>query len=390
MLGGGGPRDGSRLASVVVAYRRAKDGRGLRRSPCVCLAGSAANSFDDKSESRKVSKDVRQKVENAVERLNYEVTVGDVASACGLGLLEAERALQALAVDSLGTLKVTDDGEILYAFGKNFRTVVRSKSIAIRLEPGIAKAKATAAYLVRVGFGTALIASIVIVFAAIVIISSSSKDNDNRRSSSSSSLPMFRLSPFDLYYPYWDPYYYRRRRERMAGGEEMNTLEAIFSFVFGDGDQNEGLEDLKWEAIGQVIRKSGGVVTAEQLAPFLVGEAKEEDPTNPLDMESFVLPALQRFDGRAEVDESGNIVYCFPELQKTAGSAQASDAAMLGYLREREWTFTSASVGQKVSAVGLGLLNVFGIVSFTNILANSSLTAAQVSFLLHAKLPSFA
>ena len=201
---------------------------------------------------------------------------------------------------------------------------------------------------------------------------------------------MFRLSPFDLYYPYWDPYYYRRRRERMAGGEEMNTLEAIFSFVFGDGDQNEGLEDLKWEAIGQVIRKSGGVVTAEQLAPFLVGEAKEEDPTNPLDMESFVLPALQRFDGRAEVDESGNIVYCFPELQKTAGSAQASDAAMLGYLREREWTFTSASVGQKVSAVGLGLLNVFGIVSFTNILANSSLTAAQVSFLLHAKLPSFA
>ena len=62
---------------------------------------------------------------------------------------------------------------------------------------------------------------------------------------------------------------------------------------------------------------------------------------------------------------------------------------MLGYLREKEWTFTSASVGQKVSAVALGLLNVFGIVSFTNILANSSLTAAQVNFLLFVKLPSF-
>merc|ERR1712157_91744 len=118
------------------------------------------------------------------------------------------------------------------------------------------------------------------VFAAIIVIStSSSSDRDNRRSSSSSSLPMmFRISPFDLYYPYWDPYYYRRRRERLAYGEEMNTLEAIFSFVFGDGDPNEGLESDKWEAIGQIIRRSKGVVTAEQLAPFVIGEAREEDP----------------------------------------------------------------------------------------------------------------
>ena len=63
----------------------------------------------------------------------------------------------------------------------------------------------------------------------------------------------------------------------------MNTLEAIFSFVFGDGDLNEDLDDVKWKAVGQIIRKSKGVVAAEQLAPFMIGEAKEEDPNNPLD-----------------------------------------------------------------------------------------------------------
>ena len=344
----------------------------------VCLASNLSGAFDDKSESRKVSAEVRQKVERAVEKLDFEVTVGDVASSCGLSLPDAERALQALAVDSLGTLKVAEDGEVLYSFGRDFRSVIRSKSLAIRLEPRIAKAKATAAYLVRVGFGTALIASIMIVFAAIVVISTSSRDDrDNRRSSSS--LPFFRLSPFDFYYPYWDPYYYRRRQERIAYGEEMNTLEAIFSFVFGDGDQNEGLDDLKWEAIGNVIRNSRGVVTAEQLAPFLIGEAKEEDPNNPLDIESFVLPALQRFDGRAEVDESGNIVYYFPELQKTAAAGSRSAKTAPGYLQEREWSFTSASVEQRAAAVGLGIVNVVGIVSFTNILANSALSASQIA-----------
>ena len=195
-----------------------------RRSVTCCVGlGEGAR---DTSESKKVSKDVREKVEGALEALGYSVTVGDVASRCGISLLDAERALQALAIDSGATLSVSSEGEILYKFARNFRSVVRSKSLAIRLEPAIQKTKAVGAYLVRVGFGTALIASIAIVFAAIVVIATSSRSNDRDNRSSASFSPGFRLSPFDLYYPYWDPYYYRYVTEMIREREKRERRES--------------------------------------------------------------------------------------------------------------------------------------------------------------------
>ncbi|KAM3713487.1 hypothetical protein ACB098_01G261700 [Castanea mollissima] len=43
----------------------------------------------------------------------------------------------------------------------------------------------------------------------------------------------------------------------------------IFSFVFGDGEPNQGIEEERWKLIGQYISSNGGVVTAEELAPYL-------------------------------------------------------------------------------------------------------------------------
>ncbi|KAL4573577.1 hypothetical protein LXL04_020387 [Taraxacum kok-saghyz] len=52
-------------------------------------------------------------------------------------------------------------------------------------------------------------------------------------------------------------------------GAVMNFIESVFSFVFGDGDPNEGIEEERWKLIGQYITSNGGVVTAEELAPYL-------------------------------------------------------------------------------------------------------------------------
>ncbi|GKC64882.1 hypothetical protein Tco_1097480, partial [Tanacetum coccineum] len=73
----------------------------------------------------------------------------------------------------------------------------------------------------------------------------------------------------------WDPYYYRRRqgRDRDSG---MVFIEPVFSFVFGDGDPNEGIEEQRWKFIGQYIGSLGGVVTAEELAPYLDVETAEK------------------------------------------------------------------------------------------------------------------
>ena len=40
-------------------------------------------------------------------------------------------------------------------------------------------------------------------------------------------------------------------------------IESIFSYVFGDGDPNRGLEDEQLRRAAQVIRESGGAVAAE-------------------------------------------------------------------------------------------------------------------------------
>jgi hypothetical protein len=56
---------------------------------------------------------------------------------------------------------------------------------------------------------------------------------------------------------YWDPYYYRTRRYQLAENKEMGFLESVFSFVFGDGDPNDNLDDLRYEQIANVIKANG-------------------------------------------------------------------------------------------------------------------------------------
>ena len=92
---------------------------------------------------------------------------------------------------------------------------------------------------------------------------------------------------------YFDPYYYERRayNAAMEGARDMNFFEAVFSFVFGDGDPNRDFEQRRWALVGLAIQKNNGVVTAEQLAPFL----ERDEDSRGTDDESFVLPALTRF-----------------------------------------------------------------------------------------------
>ena len=64
--------------------------------------------------------------------------------------------------------------------------------------------------------------------------------------------------------------------------------------------------------VGELISRNGGVVTAEQLAPYLDPPADyREGELN----EDFVVPALVRFGGSPSVDDAGQLLYTFPSLQ---------------------------------------------------------------------------
>ncbi|KAF8693308.1 hypothetical protein HU200_038696 [Digitaria exilis] len=374
---------------------RARAGSTIGAPPALARPGGAV-------ETDRLPSDVRDRAMEAVDHFGGRVTIGDVASRAGLQLAQAERALQALAADTEGFLEVSEDGEVLYVFPKDYRTKLAGKSFRMKIEPLVDKAKEVGAYLVRVSFGTALIASILLVYTTIIAILSSSSSDDDSRGRRRRSYGSTIIIPTDMFW-YLDADYYRRRRVEKENG--MNFIESVFSFVFGDGDPNDGLEEKRWKMIGQYISSNGGVVTAEELAPFLDVPPPSEESK---DDESFILPVLLRFQGHPEVDEQGNILYRFPSLQRTASSKSGRIreyvgtkwSAMFGevekYLEEKPWTFSKANASEKAMVAGLGGLNLFGVIILGNLLKQMTVTpgglisfAAQLYPLLQIYAGSF-
>ena len=293
----------------------------------------------------------------SVEQLNYRVTVGDVAAQAGLELNLAQQGLLALASDAGGHLQVAESGDIVYSFPPNFRSILRNKYWQLRWQQWWEKVWRVLFYLIRISFGIMLIASIVLIsvaIIAIVIVSSNSRDSDDNSGGSyqggGGGFFMPRLWVFPDLFWFFEPNYNRRRRQptRSNRGSEnqINFLESIFSFLFGDGDPNPDLEENRNTMIAQVIRSHDGAVTAEQIAPYV-------DQTDP--DEDYVIPVLARFNGYPQVSPEGEIIYYFPELQIMAD--RRNNNSLPSYLQEKLWQFSQASSGQKMLAVGLGALN---------------------------------
>ena len=318
----------------------------------------------------------------AVEKLGYRVTVGDVATQAGLDINLAQQGLLALASDTSGHLQVAESGEVIYLFPKNFRTILRNKFWRLRLKETWEKIWRVLFYIIRISFGIVLLLSIVLIFVAIAVIvlslnaSSSNRDNDDRGYSGGGGgvfLPNFWFSP-DFFWVFYPNYYERRSTQRSRARDnepnQLNFLEAIFSFLFGDGNPNADLEDRRWQAIATVIRNQRGAVIAEQIAPYLdnLGQGYDRE------YEAYMIPVLSRFNGRPEVSPEGGIVYHFPELQTTVAKARPRSVAP--FLEEIPWRFSAAGSGQILLAVGLGCLNLVGALVLGSLLADGSAAAS--------------
>jgi len=259
----------------------------------------------------------------AVERLNYRVTIGDVATQAGLDVNLAQQGLLALASEAGGHLQVAESGEVVYLFPKDFRVILRNRSLRLQLQEWWTKLWRILFYLIRISFGIVLLVSIALIFLAIALIlialsSSQDGENDNRRGSGGGmALPPIWFSP-DFFWIVFSPDYGdrhpKRSPSRAADEPQMSFLESVFSFLFGDGNPNQDLDDRRWRAIATVIRNNQGAVVAEQLSPYLdaLGQGYAQE------YEDYMLPVLTRFNGRPEVSPEGGLVYQFPELQTTA------------------------------------------------------------------------
>ncbi|HEY9802879.1 MAG TPA: hypothetical protein V6D25_21120 [Leptolyngbyaceae cyanobacterium] len=307
----------------------------------------------------------------AVEKLGYRVTVGDVATQSGLNLADAGQGLLALASDAGGHLQVAETGDIVYLFPRNFRDVLRNKYLKLRLQESWQKIWRILFYLIRISFAIFLIASIALITIAIILIitaMNASSNNDDRNNNYGGSWGFFYFP--DLFW-YFSPnygYYSPERRSRRESSD-LNFFEAVFSFLFGDGNPNANLEERRWQEIATVIRSNRGAVVAEQITPYLddIGEVYQQE------YEDYMLPVLLRFNGQPSVSPEGQIVYYFPELQIRASKKQQQQVSV--YLEEFPWRFSAASSGQVMLSAGLGIANLVGAVILGNLLAGGTVAA---------------
>ncbi|HIK08251.1 MAG TPA: hypothetical protein IGS40_26815 [Trichormus sp. M33_DOE_039] len=311
-------------------------------------------------------------VMQAVEKLGYRVTVGDVATQAGLNLAEANRGLLALATDAGGHLQVAESGDVVYLFPRNFRDILRNKYFQLRLQEWWQKVWKVLFYLLRISFGIFLVVSIALITITIILIitaMNSSNDNDNRNSNSSSSWGFFYIPDLFWYFnPNYETYPEQKRRSRNQDSQ-MNFFEAVFSFLFGDGNPNARLEERRWQEIATVIRTNQGAIAAEQISPYLddLGASYQQE------YEDYMLPVLLRFNGQPKVSPEGQIVYYFPELQVRASNKQYEPVSP--YLEELPWRFSAADSGQIMLSGGLGIVNLVGALVLGSLLRDGTVAA---------------
>jgi hypothetical protein len=309
----------------------------------------------------------------AVERLDYRATVGDVAAQAGLELNLAERGLLALASATGGNLQVAASGDVVYEFPKNFRDILRNKDLRLRLQAWSEKVWRVLFYLIRISFGIVLMLLIAAVFIAIIAVtiagSFSSDDNNDSRGGDWGSGGFWAFPDFG-----W--VFYSDGQQSQQQDSDLNFLEAVFSFLFGDGNPNAELEEKRWKTIAAVIRQNRGAVVAEQILPFLDVQGSDRD------YENDVLPVLTRFDGRPEVSPEGRLVYQFPSLQTTVGRSR--QRSIPTFLEESLWEFSQASGGQRFMAGLLGVVLLGGSIWLMLLVSSGALKALAIAALAYS------
>ncbi len=313
------------------------------RSPRMQPALVARMSLLDPAEPTAPSEAVVAAVETVMRRRpeGTRLTAADLAAESGLGIEDAKRGMKELATALAGasglSVSASDKGDLLFSFPFDVRKELASRSNAARARDLWNTAKPALQGIGRVSFGLALFASIAIIFTAIAVLQSSSDErrDDERRDDGMTGMgggPFgggfgfgYGVSPLDLLFPPWPYGYYGYGWFQPP--PRMSLPEAIFSFVFGDGDPNAALRAARVRAMAEVIRANGGAVVAESLAPFLeppMGPPRATDESDANVDESWVLPAVSELGGRPEVSDDGTIVYVFDDLAVSAVASEAN------------------------------------------------------------------
>jgi hypothetical protein len=310
----------------------------------------------------------------SIEQLQYQTTPGELATQSGLPLATVERDLQQLAIAVGGHLQVSTSGEIIYKYPADIQGILRKKFLWLQVKSWLETAWKILFYIIRISFGLLLLASFAIIALSLLLITLAtmfSNDGDGVDLGGIGDVGDVGFGDWGSIWIFdWGSGSNYAEPVSPEEVKELSFLGAVFSVLFGDGNPNAKLEELRWRSIGQTIRKNRGVITAEQVAPYL-------DNVSP-HSEDHILPVLLRFNGQPEVSPIGDIVYRFPDVQ--AISQKQKFKRLSSYLEEKTWQFSAATHSQRWQIGLLAAFNCSGALALGWILKGMSTVGGLLGF----------
>ena len=308
-------------------------------------------------------------------------TTADVAIGTGLPLDVVEPRLLALAVATGAQLRVADDGNVMYVFPAQLRRLLLARSWRLRLDAWLRKVWSVLFWIIRCSFGVVLVVLVALISLLVLLLGLALFWAEDDAANALLSVVggglelIVRIVVAVLTDQFWigSPGRFSSGNEQPPP-QRVAFLESVYSILFGDGDPNQALERRRWQRIGAFLRHRGGVVIAEDLAPLLDLEclppAADASQTALIaeQADQGLLPVLLHFDGRPQVTDQGDLIYCFPSLQHRSVEVSSTEDKALAEgaslpLRERRIAFTHANQSQRqaygflvVSLLGLSLL----------------------------------
>lgn len=168
---------------------------------------------------------------------NYRLSASEAAIKSGSPIGGARRDLMTLATLTGGDLEVTADGDIIYAYPHNFRRILSQRSLGQKIRNLKNKVLPVLYKMLRLSVSAALFTSLIIITITIALAMSSSdsdSDSDSDRKSRR------RRSVSVNYFDFSTTTTTDASKSVGANTTEIGFFESFFSFVFGDGNPNQG------------------------------------------------------------------------------------------------------------------------------------------------------
>ncbi len=302
-------------------------------------------------------KEALQRARKAVRKLRGTVTVSDLVQETGMPTFEAERALKTLLAKYEGHLRVSEQGDLIYAFNPSM--LVRDRQSALSKVAGVALKigrKAVELSITVVLFGYMIVYLLLLVF---IVIAGSRSNNSS--SSSGGGLDIGRIVIW--YYAFvWHPERLRVGRGRKAADhDEKPFYVRVNQYVLGPEKAKEDkLAERKLAA--DLIRHHKGVISIEDWM-FASGLSRKE-------AESKLARYTAEFDGNVEISDDGQMLYVFEKFMRAhRDKERVSMRGLMCWMRSVPIPKLTGDNTKKANTI-ITAVNLFNLI-FSLIIVNS-------------------